>query len=201
MEIVRIVGSAESWNAMHYLWRLWTVGFNMGGPAACFVRMWERLIIPGNTASRCGEGILQALLRCLGNEELMEHCLLGCGCLQARRGQARVVLCALTCVCCNKHARAHHHPLLLLSLLESCSVSHCRGHMATTSYLKALTSFGRVWHGGGRNIKAMEGFVLCCPTDARSHMSALIDAGLKFIKFDPNFADEDMDEDGAEEGG
>uniref|UniRef100_A0A7S3QNX2 TATA-binding protein interacting (TIP20) domain-containing protein n=1 Tax=Dunaliella tertiolecta TaxID=3047 RepID=A0A7S3QNX2_DUNTE len=50
-------------------------------------------------------------------------------------------------------------------------------------------------------LQAMEGFVLCCPTDARSHMSALIDAGLKFIKFDPNFADEDMDEDGAEEGG
>ncbi|KAF5826060.1 armadillo-type protein [Dunaliella salina] len=50
-------------------------------------------------------------------------------------------------------------------------------------------------------LQAMEGFVLCCPTDARSHMGALIDAGLKFIKFDPNFAGENMDEDGAEEEG
>jgi len=44
--------------------------------------------------------------------------------------------------------------------------------------------------------------VTCCPMDARAHVNALLDAGLKYIKFDPNFADDDgMDEDGAEEGG
>lgn len=39
----------------------------------------------------------------------------------------------------------------------------------------------------------------CCPVDARAHLDPLINAGLKFIKFDPNFAAEDMDEDGAED--
>ncbi len=32
-------------------------------------------------------------------------------------------------------------------------------------------------------------------------MAALLDAALKFIKFDPNFADESMEEDGEDEGG
>jgi hypothetical protein len=44
----------------------------------------------------------------------------------------------------------------------------------------------------------MEGFVMCCPVDARAHLDPLINAGLKLIKFDPNFADEGMDEDEGE---
>jgi len=47
-------------------------------------------------------------------------------------------------------------------------------------------------------LQAMEGFVMCCPVDARAHLDPLINAGLKLIKFDPNFADEGMDEDEGE---
>lgn len=45
----------------------------------------------------------------------------------------------------------------------------------------------------------MEGFVLCCPHDARPHLDALLLSGLKYIKYDPNFADDGMEEDGAED--
>lgn len=48
-------------------------------------------------------------------------------------------------------------------------------------------------------MQALEGFVACCPVDARPHLPVLITTGLKYLKYDPNFAgDEAMETDGEE---
>lgn len=47
-------------------------------------------------------------------------------------------------------------------------------------------------------MQALENVVCRCPHDARPHLTALLSTGIKYLKFDPNFAD-DMEEDG--EGG
>eukprot|EP00195_Chlamydomonas_chlamydogama_P007020 CAMPEP_0202892974 /NCGR_PEP_ID=MMETSP1392-20130828/2632_1 /ASSEMBLY_ACC=CAM_ASM_000868 /TAXON_ID=225041 /ORGANISM="Chlamydomonas chlamydogama, Strain SAG 11-48b" /LENGTH=1235 /DNA_ID=CAMNT_0049577131 /DNA_START=157 /DNA_END=3864 /DNA_ORIENTATION=- len=50
------------------------------------------------------------------------------------------------------------------------------------------------------SLQALESFVMRCPHDSRPLLDALLKAVLKYIKYDPNLAD-DMEEDEEEEGG
>ena len=48
--------------------------------------------------------------------------------------------------------------------------------------------------------QSLEGFLQRCPTDCRTHLEAVLLTSLKFIKYDPNFAEDDaMEQDEAEE--
>jgi hypothetical protein len=44
-------------------------------------------------------------------------------------------------------------------------------------------------------LQAFESFVLRCPKEIGPHVDGIVTLALKFIKYDPNYADEDDDDD------
>ena len=48
-------------------------------------------------------------------------------------------------------------------------------------------------------LQAQEAFVLRCPTEVTPHIDTVIDLGLKFLRYDPNYDDGDDGEDDEDE--
>jgi cullin-associated NEDD8-dissociated protein 1 len=49
-------------------------------------------------------------------------------------------------------------------------------------------------------MQALESFVSRSPQDARPFLEQLLEQGLTYLKYDPNYTEDDMDEDGDEDG-
>lgn len=43
-------------------------------------------------------------------------------------------------------------------------------------------------------LQSLESFVVRCPTEITSYLNEIIKLGLEYIKYDPNYADDDDDE-------
>ncbi|GAX78344.1 hypothetical protein CEUSTIGMA_g5786.t1 [Chlamydomonas eustigma] len=50
-------------------------------------------------------------------------------------------------------------------------------------------------------LQAIDGFLQRCPLDSRTHLNTLLGVSLKYLKHDPNFVDDDMNEDEGGDGG
>lgn len=49
-------------------------------------------------------------------------------------------------------------------------------------------------------MQALESFVSRSPQDARPFLEQLLEQGLTYLKYDPNYTEDDMDEDGDKDG-